>query len=454
MERAPSLTFAGEKAIMDRALELAGRRLDELATWLHAPARLGGAARGDVGDHVERLFGLAPNSSPQPDFPIAGIELKTVPLRQRARGWVVKERTTISMIDYVALAAEVDWKGASVRKKLSKILFIFFKWAPGVPLATLVIDSVYLWKPDDRQLSYLEADWNAIHRKVRRAEAHLLSDSDTLVLAATTKARDSRQRRSQVAPGPPAKPRAFTFKASFVDSIYHDRSLRRANIESLIDNLKIRRLDEFEARVVEHVGRYVGQRLGAIGDSLGVPGTTSKNYAARVVRRAVGATKADARLREFEEFGIEIKIVPLPRGGRPWEAMSFPAFKYAELIDETWDVAELRDRLQRLLIVPVHAAERAVTQPGRQLGPPFFWTPRDQEWAGIHKEWSMFQKEIRDGHARDLTPASATRFIHVRPHGRDARDTDIAPIVGPVVKKSFWLNQDYLAEVIERRAST
>ena len=118
----PSLKFASEDAIMKRAFELRERRLGDLADWLHAPARMGGAARGDVGDHVERLFGLAPNSSPQPDFPTAGIELKTVPLRQRARGWVPKERTTISMIDYIALGGETSWSHASIRKKQSEAL--------------------------------------------------------------------------------------------------------------------------------------------------------------------------------------------------------------------------------------------------------------------------------------------------------------------------------------------
>jgi len=205
---------------------------------------------------------------------------------------------------------------------------------------------------------------------------------------------------------------------------------------------------------VAQAERHVGKRIGVIGDALSVPGKTSKSYAARVIRRALGATKVDARLREFEEFGIEIKIVPLPREGRPWEAMSFPAFKYAELVEETWDVADLRERLQRLLIVPAYAEDRDVPQVDRVLGSPFFWTPSDDEWQTVQREWAMFQREIRNGRARSLTLPSATQCVHVRPHARDSRDTDLAPVVGPVVKKSFWLNQDYVGDVIRQHEST
>src|SRR5207245_2698374 len=83
------------------------------------PAR--GTTRGDVGGQIERAFGLATSGAAEPDFATAGIELKSVPLRRTGMTWRTKERTTISMIDYVAVGHEPDWEHASVRKKLQKI---------------------------------------------------------------------------------------------------------------------------------------------------------------------------------------------------------------------------------------------------------------------------------------------------------------------------------------------
>ena len=36
----------------------------------------------------------------------------------------------------------------------------------------------------------------------------------------------------------------------------------------------------------------------------------------------------------------------------------------------------------------------------------------------------------------------------MRPHGRDSTDVDVAPIVGNIVKKSFWLNKNLVSEVL------
>lgn len=66
----------------------------------------------------------------------------------------------------------------------------------------------------------------------------------------------------------------------------------------------------------------------------------------------------------------------------------------------------------------------------------------------MSREWTMFRDEIEAGKALRLTPASRTRYLHVRPKGRTALDTDPAPHVGPVVKKCFWFNRDFVAHIL------
>jgi len=111
-------------------------------------------------------------------------------------------------------------------------------------------------------------------------------------------------------------------------------------------------------------------------------------------------------------------------------------------------------RLNRLLIVPIAGGKRETPFESCILRTPFFWSPSDRQLESIAREWAMFQTEIKNGSAAELTPASQTSFIHVRPHSRNRADTDMAPIVGPVVKKSFWLNQDFLAALISEDRSS
>ncbi|MGZ8625774.1 MAG: MutH/Sau3AI family endonuclease, partial [Actinomycetota bacterium] len=105
---------ATEAEILQRADLLEGLRLGDIpgATFTATDPRRG---RQEVGWAVEAWFGIPPNAIPGPDFPGAGIELKTIPLvRGVGRQLRVKERTVISLIDYLHLAEE-SWDSATVR---------------------------------------------------------------------------------------------------------------------------------------------------------------------------------------------------------------------------------------------------------------------------------------------------------------------------------------------------
>jgi len=44
--------------------------------------------------------------------------------------------------------------------------------------------------------------------------------------------------------------------------------------------------------------------------------------------------------------------------------------------------------------------------------------------------------------------SSESSVAHVRPHARNAKDTELTPQGEQLVKKSFWLNQKYIAKII------
>ena len=101
-----------------------------------------------------------------------------------------------------------------------------------------------------------------------------------------------------------------------------------------------------------------------------------------------------------------------------------------------------------MLIVPVYGDKKTTTQAECRLGHPVFWRPDAGELETTSREWELFRLEIRTGNANKLTPASETVAIHVRPHSRNAADVDIAPIEGPVIKKSFWLNKPFVQKIL------
>jgi DNA mismatch repair protein MutH len=435
---------ASEEQILKKAAELKGRLLGSIQG-ARFTAATGGTGRAEAGHAIESHFGIPKNPSPLPDFPGAAIELKAVPLRLRGTGLGVKERTVISIIDYMTLADET-WETASVRKKL-KVLFVFFEHLDDTPKQLFPIRGIRLWEPDTRTNALLRVDWERVRVKVRQARAHELSESDGAIMGPCTKGATGASLRSQPFSEIQAKPRAWALKPSFTWQLYQVVTKSKP-VESLLEDFGLSAADQFEDRLVDRFSRFVGRSVEDVGAELQVPPSDAKSYSAAVVRRIFGATSFRTKIVEFEEMGLTPRIARVRDDMMPYEALSFPAFGYHSLLEETWEDSDLLARIEYMLLVPIQGEKKSTPQKDCTLGVPVFWRPSAQELDLIRREWEIFRLEIRQGKADRLTPASQTGAIHVRPHGRDALDTDEAPGLGLVMKKSFWLNRPFVQGIL------
>ena len=429
--------------ILAKARELEGRLLGSIPG-ARFTAATGALGRAEVGHAVERHFGIPPNSSPMPDFPGAGIELKVVPLRRTGRGLGVKERTVISQIDYIKLMDQT-WATASVRTKL-KILFVFFEHIDGQPKSSLPIRRVLFWEPDELTTALIHADWERVFAKVRQGRAHELSESDGSLMGPCTKGATGASRRSQPFGSEPARPRAWALKPYFTLSLYR-ASADPAPVESLLQNLGADPRD-LEAAVLDRFRPYLGMTIGDAADILEIAPSDAKSFSAAVSRKIYGAKSFKTRIREFDEMGLTPRITRVDADLMPYEATSFPAFRYRALLEEEWDDSDLLARVEYMLFIPVRGRRKDTPQSDCTFGRPVFWRPSTDDLALIRREWEIYRLEIERGLAKQLTRASEMVAIHVRPHARNSRDTDEAPGVGPVVKKSFWLNRPFVQRIL------
>jgi len=89
--------------------------------------------KGLLGELVERfVFGLETNNRAEADFYIAGVELKTNPLKNHKKNkYASKERLVFSMIDYEKVVNET-WGESSFLKK-NRVLLLMFYLKPTIP---------------------------------------------------------------------------------------------------------------------------------------------------------------------------------------------------------------------------------------------------------------------------------------------------------------------------------
>jgi len=435
-------------SIVKYAKRLIGKQLKDVVSFDFKDNVPKSRRKGVVGHAIEEFFKVDAGNLPVPDFREAGVELKILPLK-RDRGQLrIKERTKISAINYEHLAKEI-WDTASVRKKLEHILFIFYEYLPDASPGEYVTRGVYPYHASESDLLFFKKDWEAVWEAIKNGEAHLVSESWGKYLGACTAGRDSRDVVSQPRSDIKAMRRAFALKPPFTRHLWEDyRSHKR--YDSLVEILRIKDASDFERVVEAHLRNYKGMTIGDLSRLFDLEPTRQKDYKQIIIRKCLYATDNTSRLEEFEKQGIIVRIFPVRESTRhPIEAISFPAFRFMEIINKTWESCDLREQTERILFVPLLGEPRKDKVGDYKLGNPFFWSPTPEQEAIMRKEWEMYVDLIREGKADELPTAKSRQIIHVRPHARDSRDTLPAPGGKQVVKKSFWLNTKFLKGLLE-----
>lgn len=424
--------------------KLEGHSLRELLAEEELATYQSGRGKGNLGDLVERgFFGINPGNVSAPDFIEAGVELKTTPLKRVGKRLRAKERLVLQMIDFDSVHAET-WESSAFLKKNRLLLLMFYLWEQGVAQHDYIFKIVRLWSFPEEDLEIIRDDWEKIAAKVRDGKAHEISEGDTLYLAACMKSAKGTDRRRQPFSDEPARPRAFSLKQSYMNSVI-DESLRLQSSVSA-DELKSGRT--LEQLVHARFEPFIGMTADEIATKLGIEAKRSaKNFYALITKRILRVAD-DAAVAEFAKAGVTVRTMRLKPAGTPKEAVSFKAFSYLDLVEQEWDWSDLREDLtSRFFFVVYQLGTDGVPTLARTK----FWTMPLEDVDGPGRQcFERTVQLIKEDKADYLPRSSENRVCHVRPHGRDSRDTLPTPSGKQVVRKSFWLNQRYLAEQLAR----
>lgn len=435
----PGYDSSDPESILEYAGQLAGKTLREAAglTQIDDPHR----RRGAFGNALEEYyFHIEPNSRPTADFDGAGLELKSTPLKKNKNGELsAKERLVISQINYMTVVNE-DFEHSHLMEKAKSILLVSYLYEPDKSPLDYEIQSAVQWGFPDEDLPQIKRDWETVVSKVRAGHAEDISGGDTMYLEACTKAKDSSVRTGQPFSDVPAKPRAWALKASYMTAIQRRildelRSIPRETGEKDLDFLELLR---------KRFSQYFGMTEEELATKFGV--SKSKNRCARITKKILGVAD-DAEIEEFAKAGIVPKTIRLRKNGRPKEALSFPAFSYFDLAERDFEDSDFLSYLQQKYLFVLYREDDAGAY---RLQDICFWQMPEDDLKEANQCYDQMRDNVLKGHADVSVRSSENRCCHVRPHGRDSRDTRPQPFGPPVVKKCFWLNQGYLQEEIER----
>lgn len=401
--------------------------------------------KGHFGDIVEKYVFLKEiDNLPQPDFPIAGVELKTTPLKKHAsKKYVAKERLVFSMIDYMTIINEC-WEESSFLKKNKLLLIMFYLYDSELSKLDYefkIVRLLDLFKNINKaDFIQIEVDWNNIVSKIQKGEAHLLSEGDTAYLGAVTKAANSKSRRKQPFNEVTAKPRAFSLKQSYLNQIIQDSlSEQKMQYESLFKQTD--KPQPIENLIKSKCAKYYGQTESEIAHNLDIfVQRKPKNFRRHIINKMLGIKST--KIKEFEKANITFKVIALEKSGRLTESISFPTFKYEEVVKTSWEESEFYQQLssKKFLFVVF----RKINSKESVFEKIKFWNFPMQDIDKAKWVWKETVKRINEHKADALPRISESEVAHVRPHARNKEDTYPTGYGTFEVKKCFWLNAKYI----------
>lgn len=458
-------TYTTKESVLTEAQKILGRSLrsvmsDDGVDLEEIEQRLlkyGSRRKGLLGELVEEfVFGLDVNNRAEADFKIAGIELKTNPLKAHAvKKYVSKERLVFSMINYDEVINE-SWETSSFLKKNKVLLLMFYLWLKEQDILDYKFKFVHLLDLLDdiseEDIYQIQKDWEYIVGKIKRGEAHLLSEGDTYYLGACTKAANSRVVRDQPMARTPAKPRAFSFKQQYLNFLIQKELLGKdISTESIFK--KKRRLATVEDVVKEKFAQFIGKTDTEIKKAVKWDlKKEPKQWKRLLVNRMLGVKSN--RIEELEKANITLKAITLEHTGVLTESLSFPAFDYKDLVTQVWydeeeeEMSEFHAQLEtkRFLFAVFQKQKGSEEIVFKKF---LFWNFPIEDMSEAEDVWNKTIDCINEDRYEDLPKISDNDVAHVRPHGKDSRDTAETPQGTQEMKKSFWLNAKYIQKVLE-----
>lgn len=409
--------------------------------------------KGGLGEIIEeRFFHYQCNNDSRPDFDKAGVELKVTPYKINKNGSLAaKERLIITMIDYFKVVEE-KFEESHLWNKAQLILLIYYLYQQELESRLeYKIGYAKLFSPPAVDIKIIKHDFELIVEKIKSGKAHELSEGDTMYLGAAPKAATSQDRRRQPFNDELAKPRAFAFKNSYMTYVLNNFIVPgKDTYESII---KSNITESFEDYVVSKINVYKDYSVASLCGEFQIEfGKRPKNLEAMLAFRMLGIKGNHAE--EFEKANIVVKTIRIGKNNKIKESMSFPTFKFKELVEEDWENSTFGTYLSEtrfLFVIYKYDKNDELCLKGCQ-----FWNiPYSDLDKEVQEVWKQTKQVLLDGllitkknekNYNNLPKASGNPVCHVRPHAQNSKDTYELPDGRQYPKQCFWLNNSYILE--------
>lgn len=431
--------------------------------------------KGLYGQKIENLFFfIKTNNQAGADFPNIPLELKTAGLkptssRDRHKNisgkWKAKEALPMSAISFNEIINE-DFLSSKFLEKNQNLLLVFYESEKDKVIYDLKIRITGVWSFSEipsYDKKIIMDDWELIKSKVIDGEAHNISRGDTEYLEAAPSATSDTYTTQPY--GPKSRTKKFSFKSGYMHSVIANLGSEKTNTVSLFK--KTEKNISLSEKINDKFKPYIGMDTNLIASSIDVSIEDCKQAFSILSKRLVKAIfnvpekgKIEEYVEEFSKAEVTIKTIRINKDNLPKEHISFPAFKYEEIINQYWDTSDFKNHIDKkfLFIFFKESGSSFV------LDKAVYWNMLSEHINEAQKVWEETKqlieegkiiKEIKNGRRYNYFPGSKSNLVsHVRPHAKNSGDTYKLPVKdihtgsNEYTKHCFWLNKEFIRDYI------
>ena len=427
------------KSISDYAKKLKGKSLSEVCHSDILSNTYGG--KGNFGHYLEKFyFGYEPNNTPGPDFSYVGMELKSGAVKKKKDGtYAAKERLAIGKINFNKIVDE-NFEESSVWHKLWRPLLVFHFYEKDVDPRDYKVCFVDVIKMTNYDIAQIKQDWLTIKKKVLDGMAHHISSGDTLYLEAATTGSKNQKYIPQPNSKELAHPRRFALKPAFVTGLLNMKSGGVANNDY---SEALEKTISPEKYLLTELSKMRNMPLIEVLDLLEMKESKQKNFLASVSKKLISKLMQD-KFNYIPESSDFILKTCRTFNGKLKEHVSFPYIRYSEMVDQDWDTSDFRETIESKFLFVFWESKND----SFYLNKIKIWNLDYSDLQEARRVWELTKAKLLEQKPLELPKTTDSYLIHVRPHGRNSRDTYLTHYGEKVKKQSFWLNKKFIEETI------
>ncbi|MDR9891542.1 DNA mismatch repair endonuclease MutH [Pseudenterobacter timonensis] len=211
-----------------------------------------------------------------------------------------------------------------------------------------------------------------------------------------------------------------------------------------------------EAQLLHQAQRLAGYTLGELAALAGLPVPLDlrrdKGWIGVLLERWLGASAGSKPEQDFAALGVELKTIPIDSLGRPLETTFVCVAPLTGNSGVTWESSHVRNKLRRVLWVPVEG-ERQIPLADRRVGTPLLWSPDEEEERQLSQDWEELMDMIVLGQVERIT-ARHGEVLQLRPKAANSKALTEAigargePIL--TLPRGFYLKKNFTGALLAR----